>query len=1602
MNVLSLTQRRISAKMFAGITMVSLLLSAFPAAFFVAEAAVAPTSGITMEVVVNPVGSDPDLEYIKITNDGPDTLSLVDFKLDEGGTELPFIGGTVLSGDSFLICANGTFADNGGKSCYATFPTGFDLVNTGGTVTLYGESNTELISVTWGDVSGTESDSATASDSFTPAPVACTPQIEDGLPTGPVQNTDTTQFFTTIQNAIDDCDTDAGDTIVVQSGSHVEAPQVVVGKNITLLGQGINDTTINSDADTGTTGDARSWFFVETGVEFNVKDLTFDGVGHKISEGIRHGGAGTIDTVRFKDIGYFNNGTDGKPYRGTALRAHGDGPVHVKNSEFENIGRIGVLFRGSGVAGSTFTDNTYTGKGDGDWLDYALDISAGAEVTVTGNTISNNTGEATVDGSTSAGILVSTYFGAGTEAVIENNNLLDNTLGIAVGYTAADTSDVQVAQNNITGNTEYGILALENTRVTATENWWGDATGPDGEGLGTGDKVSEHVGFEPWLCGPFADSPDSSEGGVCKAPEPDTTLRVCKIIRDTNGAIIDGSTVAGTEFSVDIAGPGNFNQTVTFTTPLVANTDLVNDNGAALDAYCEVIELDKTGQYTYSEENIVNGNALWAAPLYHDFFTEIPTEIADFAEFTIDESNTDNDDTDGVINIGKNKQRTLAMVNTIESMPSVTVSASKIVCEYEGELPNWGDVGSGPTGITGATAADWLVQNEAENPFTTCRAVPEWEFEWSDNSVGVPNSGGDNYNTFIGPATGWNTFTGSTVVPMSVLNGGNLEFREVLQAGYVQFGQANGYGVNKNIGAEFYCGNDVVGYDNLERINKPVEDETYHCVGFNAEKLGELPPMVGITAAKIVCDYESELPNWASASDAPSVVTGTTATDWLAQNLIDNPNTTCRAVPEWEFEWSDKSVTAPSQYNSYVGPAAGWNTFTGSTVVPMSTLDGGNLEFREVLLADYIKFAGGSNNVSAELYCATDLINYDNLERVLKPVEGETYHCVAWNAPTVPPACTLDIYSDEMTLVKETNETAKATYDGNGRWTANIANAIWVWVTDRVSDPENYETQTFVETFTVANPTAGNIAIAHDNWLKLTINNTVIERNQNGYQDFQKYDEDILAALVSGENRIEMEVKNIGTNRSNYRSNPAGALFHIAVEGDADSCVRTTEPEPVAEMCHLPYLVTFDVDSDEVTYSTTTATGLVIEEITNGYTIGLYDDGRTGIYNVSGTITFPVGTDTSSFTFSEAAADNGLEQSHLLYPDVADRIGNEITFDLFVNGADDIFSIVEPSLETTANCSVPTPTLVDPGPSDDDTVTISGTKYNASTTLGIPNWEIVATNDMLDTSTTTMTGDSGKYSFTLPDEGLWVISEVPQPNWSQVKVVENGVNRFPGDNPAVCRFGDLGIVPTGGDELFTFAESQDSEDGYSEGLSCDFYNEPIVSDVPDVITPDPTLADDDTQRTSSRSSQSGQRFPDRFGFATPAATPQVLGATTANFCPFLEDFMQMGESNDSMEVMKLQIFLNIFKGMFGGTENPVTGTFGTTTDANVKAFQQQFQTEILDPWYNQSIVPHNRPTGFVYKTTLWKINSIVCPDYAGQLSFEGEDLTKNVNTSQDF
>ncbi len=101
----------------------------------------------------------------------------------------------------------------------------------------------------------------------------------------------------------------------------------------------------------------------------------------------------------------------------------------------------------------------------------------------------------------------------------------------------------------------------------------------------------------------------------------------------------------------------------------------------------------------------------------------------------------------------------------------------------------------------------------------------------------------------------------------------------------------------------------------------------------------------------------------------------------------------------------------------------------------------------------------------------------------------------------------------------------------------------------------------------------------------------------------------------------------------------------------------------------------------------------------------------------------------------------------------------------------------------------------------------------------------------------------------------------------------------------------------------------------------------------------------------------------------------VLGASTtlpelpAGCSALLHSFMRQGRrANDAQEVKTLQTFLN--EQMAAGL--PVTGSFGPSTHAAVKAFQSKHAEQILSPW-NLSA-----PTGFVYLTTQRWINLIHC------------------------
>ncbi len=98
------------------------------------------------------------------------------------------------------------------------------------------------------------------------------------------------------------------------------------------------------------------------------------------------------------------------------------------------------------------------------------------------------------------------------DTIVRYNDVMDNNEGIAVmaidySWEHSAPSGTEIHCNKVVGNTEYGVLSsvwvsdgiVSAEQVDATYNWWGDATGPSGQGGGTGDVVSENVEFFPWL-----------------------------------------------------------------------------------------------------------------------------------------------------------------------------------------------------------------------------------------------------------------------------------------------------------------------------------------------------------------------------------------------------------------------------------------------------------------------------------------------------------------------------------------------------------------------------------------------------------------------------------------------------------------------------------------------------------------------------------------------------------------------------------------------------------------------------------------------------------------------------------------------------------------------------------------------------------------------------------------------------------------------------------------------------------------------------------------------------------------------------------------------
>lgn len=306
-----------------------------------------------------------------------------------------------------------------------------------------------------------------------------------------ILNIDSGLLFPTIQGAISAAT--AGDTLEVQVATHGEG-QIVVDRDLTLRGA-TGAEVVQITVDTGSSGDSRAWFLVQAGVDLQVRNLIFDGNGFLVWQAFRHRGTGVFENCTFRDI-QFN--ASGPHYAGTAIAAFGSGGgVDVQNCNFENIGRVGVLLFGTGVSGSVVEDSFFAGKGDGDFLDYGVELGAGATAVLRRNLVTACRGVASVDGSTSAGFLISTFFGPGTEGALESNTALGNTSGFAIGFDNADSSVVTASHNRIVGNSS-GINSTSTVTSDGQNNWWGCNGGPGSLGCDatTGGGI---VDVDPWL-----------------------------------------------------------------------------------------------------------------------------------------------------------------------------------------------------------------------------------------------------------------------------------------------------------------------------------------------------------------------------------------------------------------------------------------------------------------------------------------------------------------------------------------------------------------------------------------------------------------------------------------------------------------------------------------------------------------------------------------------------------------------------------------------------------------------------------------------------------------------------------------------------------------------------------------------------------------------------------------------------------------------------------------------------------------------------------------------------------------------------------------------
>jgi len=392
--------------------------------------------------------------------------------------------------------------------------------------------------------------------------------------------------------------------------------------------------------------------------------------------------------------------------------------VDVESCIAHNYGRIGVyIYEGCTVdiSDSSIEGQVYSGEGEvcygieveGAWQDSSPQTAS--HVTIKGTEIYNNDNTfATSPTWSSGGMLLNgwlEYFDAADSTVkIENCDIHHNYAGIY----AIKSPTSYAHYNNIHDNRVYGVEscpAIDTTTAVfdATLNWWGDASGPNGEGSGSGDAVSTKVDFYPWLLNPI-EAPNLDPFFYCTGDTVTATIHYASAlnadpIRTDTVEVKVTSTTDTTGFLMDLTETGINTGRFTGSFPLVepinpGPKELGVNDGDAIE-----LEIDASGKYenpvplatvddvapvvtiTAPTEAFINGDSvavtatvLDETPVTYSFkidgvtFATVKPATLDTTEYTDGEYTITVEATDGAGNTGSKD----AKVNIDNTGPEVT------------------------------------------------------------------------------------------------------------------------------------------------------------------------------------------------------------------------------------------------------------------------------------------------------------------------------------------------------------------------------------------------------------------------------------------------------------------------------------------------------------------------------------------------------------------------------------------------------------------------------------------------------------------------------------------------------------------------------------------------------------------------------------------------------------------------------------------------------------------------------------------------------------------------------------------------------------------